>query len=198
VTDTDSPAEVTAAAVAGEYPGLRQVHPHALGVPLADVRLDPSGAARYTWSGYEVHVTVGPEAHLNADDTDSTSLQREVRAYATLLVTDVRDATTRGHVEWDMTNPRPDMLFPAAFSAAAADPADPRYASAVLATIGKALDCARIATAHAGRRAAEAAEEQRWERERPAGTTRVAWLRRKREERSRAQEAAAGHAPPPK
>lgn len=178
------PAEQTAAAVTAEFPGLRQAHPHSIGEhrPLSAVQLDGQ-TARYRWGPYDVHVTVGHEAHLDTDTPESTSLQRQIRAHATLLIHEVVDASTRGHVEWDITNPRPELIFPAAFSAAAADQGDPRFASAVLATVAKALEYARIATPHAQTRAAEAAEEAQWERERPEGTSRLRWMRAKRAER---------------
>ncbi|MFE3629517.1 hypothetical protein [Streptomyces goshikiensis] len=178
---TSDPAEQTAASVADAYPGLRQVEPFSIGgEPLAVLRLAPNLTARYRWGGYDVHVRVGPEDHLRRDDPDDASLQRQVRAHATLLVGEVVQGKVRGHVEWEVFNPRPEIIFPAAFSAAAASLDDPRLASAVLATVALALDYARIATGRAGRQAAEAAEEAQWERERPEGMRRSKWLREMR------------------
>ncbi|MEU1824204.1 hypothetical protein ABZ502_17475 [Streptomyces abikoensis] len=190
-----SPAEATAAAVAADYPGLRQAHPHSIGRPLADVRLDGL-SARYSWKKYDVHVTVGPEGHLNTGDVEDQSLQRQVRAHAALLVTEVRDApAVRGHVEWEMDDLRPEIVFPPAVCAAAADLTDPRLASAVLATVARALDYAKIATGHASERAAEAEEEAQWERERPEGVSRGRWLRQKQAERAARKETPGGGAP---
>ncbi|MBD0734118.1 hypothetical protein [Streptomyces sp. CBMA29] len=184
-------AAQAAAIVAAQYPGLRQVYPHSqtLGsTSLTEVRLDPSGVARYEWGEYTVHVLVGSEQHLDSDDPDGTALQRQVQAHVALLVTEVgTEPPPDGHVEWVMTNPRPDLLFPAVFNAAAADPEDPRFRSAVLATVGMALRCVTIATAHARQCAADAAEEVQWERERPEGTPPRAWRRRKLAERAAAR-----------
>ncbi|MGK4581764.1 hypothetical protein [Kitasatospora sp. HPMI-4] len=150
-----SVAEQTAAAVAAAYPGLRQRHPFSVGNRLADVQVEASGKARYAWKGYEVHVQVGQPSHLN-DDPEDESLQCEVRAVAVLLATEVMGLPVRGHVEWEMTNPRPEVIFPAAYVVAAADKQDPRFASAVLAGVGLALDYASAATHLAGQ-VAEAA-----------------------------------------
>ncbi|MFG2986190.1 hypothetical protein ACGFYQ_33900 [Streptomyces sp. NPDC048258] len=184
-----NPAEQTAAAVTADYPGLRQTQPFSVGSPLAAVTLGPDGTARFSWGGYEVHVAVGPSAHLNSDDVEDTVLHRQVRAHATLAVHGLHEATTRGHVEWDVASTVPEVLFPAAYAVAAADRDDPRFASAVLATAAKALDHARIATAQAGQSAAQAAEELQWERDRPEGVRRSAWLRQKRAEREAARSA---------
>ncbi|WP_332758300.1 hypothetical protein [Streptomyces sp. MT206] len=178
-----NPAEQTAATVTAAYPGLRRTSPLRPGAPLTEVELDHRLTTRYSWHGYEVDVHVGPPEHLNREDVEDTSLQRQVRAVATLVVLDVQGATAPGHVEWDLANTRPELVFPAASSAAAADTGDPRFASAVLATVARALEHARIATAEATRRAATAAEEAQWERERPDGVSRLKWLRLKREER---------------
>ncbi|MFJ1647955.1 hypothetical protein [Streptomyces sp. NPDC088258] len=192
-----SQAEQTAAAVAADYPRLRRIFPHAIGVPLADVQLDAAtSSARYSWSSYEVHVTVGHEAHLDTNDPESTALHRQVRAHATLLATDVRDApAARGHVEWEMANGRPDIVFPTAYTVATADPDDPRFPGAVLATVAKALDYARIATVTAGDRAAEAAEEVEWERQRPEGMGRLKWRRQLQDAREARTAQAEGSAP---
>ncbi|MFD7663537.1 hypothetical protein [Streptomyces sp. NPDC059788] len=179
-----APAEQTAAAVAAAYPGLRQAEPHNIGDPLSTVNLNPDLTARYTWGGYDIHVAVGHEDHLNRADVEDRSLQREVRAYATLPVPKVVDAEVRGHVEWGMRNPRPDIRFPTAYSAAAAALDDSRLASAVLATVALALDYMRIATEHAGPHAADAAEEAQWERDRPKGIPRSRWQQQKRAERA--------------
>ncbi|MEW1760399.1 hypothetical protein AB0393_28295 [Streptomyces cyaneofuscatus] len=186
-----SPLNETVAAVAAACPGLRRVHPHSIGVPgvtLADVRLDPKGTARYTWAGYEVLVTVGHEAHLDRDAPDSTALHREVRAQATLLlaqmVSQAAAMDSFGHVEWEMTDHRPELVFPAALAVATADTNDPRFASAVLATIAKALEFARIATGHAAVQAERAADEVRWESERPPGVRQAKWARDKRKEKA--------------
>ena len=73
--------------------------------------------------------------------------------------------------------------FPAAFAVAAADQHDPRFAAAVLSTVAKALAYARVATEHAGVQAGRAADEVRWESERPAGVSPRKWLRDKRAQR---------------
>ncbi|MFF2864809.1 hypothetical protein ACFVSX_33610 [Streptomyces rubiginosohelvolus] len=137
----------TVAVLAAAYPGLRQTEPSKWGAPLADVRLTPQRTARFSWAGYEIHVIVGHEDHLDREHPDSTALYREIRAHATFLV------------------PRADMAFPTAFAVAAADQADPRFAAAVLSTVAKALTYARHTTEHA----ADQAEEVRWESERPEG-----------------------------
>ncbi|MFJ9380176.1 hypothetical protein [Streptomyces sp. NPDC101455] len=82
-----------------------------------------------------------------------------------------------------MANPRPEPVFPAVYTAAAADLADPRFAGAVLAGVARALDHARIATVYAGHQAQSAADEARWENERPAEVSRRTWLRRMRQKR---------------
>lgn len=187
MSDNASPVEQTAAALGAAFPGLRQVHPYVIGRLLTDVRLDAKGAARYAWAGYEIHVAVGHEDHLD-DDPDSTALHRQVRAHATLLVPGVVNADSRGHVEWDMTNPRPEIFFPAAYSVATADRSDPRFASAVLATVARALDYARISTGCAERQGRLAAEEVRWESERPDDVSQRKWLRLKRAERDQAND----------
>ncbi|MFD3422633.1 hypothetical protein [Streptomyces decoyicus] len=183
---TDRPAQPldkTLAALARACPGLRQVAPHTIGAPLADVQLTPQLTARFTWASYEVQVTVGHEDHLDRDDLESTVLYREIRAHAALLVPQTLDVDGIGHVEWEMTNSRAEMAFPTAFAVAVADQQDPRFAAAVLATVAKALAYARLATEHAGAQAEQAADEVRWESERPAGVSQHKWLRGKRAQR---------------
>jgi hypothetical protein len=181
------PLEQTVAALAAACPGLRQTEPSKFGAPLAHVRLTPQRTARFTWAGYEVHVLVGHEDHLDRDDPDSTTLYREVRAHATLLVPQTTKVEGIGHVEWEMTNPRAEMAFPTAFAAAAADQADPRFAAAVLSTVAKALAYARLATEHAAVQAEQAADEVRWESERPEGVNPRTWLKDKRARRNTAK-----------
>ncbi|KOU43185.1 hypothetical protein [Streptomyces sp. WM6378] len=181
-----SPLDQTVAALAAAYPGLRQTEPSKFGAPLADVRLTPQRTARFAWAGYEVQVSVGHEDHLDRDDPDSTALYREVRAHATLLVPQTVQVDGIGHVEWEMTNSRSEMGFPAAFAVAAADQHDPRFAAAVLSTVAKALAYARLATKHAVVQAEKAADEVRWESERPAGVSPRKWLRDKRAQRNAA------------
>ncbi|QKZ20301.1 hypothetical protein [Streptomyces chartreusis] len=181
-----NPAEQTAAELAAAFPGLRQAHPYAVGRALVDVQLEPNGTARYAWAGYDVHVTVGHEDHADRDP-DSTALHRQIRAHATLLVQEIFHTTPRGHVEWDMTNPRPELVFPAAYTVATADRSDPRFASAVLVTVAMALDYARLATEQASRQALLAADEVRWESERPPGVSQRKWLREKRAQRDAAR-----------
>ncbi|MCZ1011885.1 hypothetical protein [Streptomyces lydicus] len=180
------PLDQTLAALATACPGLRQVDPHTIGAPLADVRLTPQRTARFAWAGYEVHVAVGHEDHLDRDDLDSTALYREVRAHATLLVPQTVAADGIGHIEWEMTNSRAEMAFPTACAVAVTDQHDPRFAAAVLATAAKALAYARLATEHAGAQAEQAADEVRWESERPAGVSQHKWLRDKRAQRDAA------------
>ncbi|MFK0142467.1 hypothetical protein [Streptomyces murinus] len=180
------PLDQTVAALTAACPGLRQTEPHTIGAQLADVRLTPQRTARFTWAGYEVHVTVGHEDHLDRDDPDSTTLYREVRAHATFLVPQTIQVDGIGHVEWEMTNPRAEIAFPTAFAAAAADQADPRFAAAVLSTVAKALAYARLATEHAAVQAERAADGVRWESERPEGVSQRAWLRDKRAQRDAA------------
>ncbi|MFH8792223.1 hypothetical protein [Streptomyces sp. NPDC017941] len=186
-----SPLDATLTALAAAYPGLRQTEPYEIGAPLADVRLTPRRTALFTWAGYEVRVSVGDEDHLDRDHPDSTTLHREVRAQAVLLVPQMISQTAAaegaGHVEWEVTNPRPEITFPAAFAVAAADRTDPRFASAVLATVAKALAHARLATEHAGTHAEQAADEVRWERERPAEISQRRWLQKKRAQRDAAR-----------
>ncbi|MFD5819371.1 hypothetical protein [Streptomyces sp. NPDC127038] len=149
---------MTAAMLAAAFPGLRWAYPSAIGQALADVQLDANGTARYAWAGYEVHVSVAHEDHLDGNP-ESNALHRQVRAHCVLLVPGVADALSRGHVEWDMANPRPEVVFPAAYAVATADSSDPRFASAVLATVGRALDHVRIASGHAQGRTETAAQE---------------------------------------
>ncbi|WP_331746149.1 hypothetical protein OG923_34665 (plasmid) [Streptomyces halstedii] len=177
------PLEQTVAAVAAAHPGLRQTEPPKWGAPLADVGLTPQGTARFSWAGYEVHVIVGHEDHLDREHPDSTALYREVRAHATFLVPRTAQVEGIGHVEWEMTNPRADMAFPTAFAVAAADQADPRFAAAVLSTVAKALTYARLATEHAAAQAEKAADEVRWESERPKGVSQRSWFKDKRAQR---------------
>ncbi|MFD7861505.1 hypothetical protein [Streptomyces sp. NPDC059783] len=174
-------AHETAAAVAEAYPGLRRTSPFGAGAALSDVRLDATRTATYSWSDYKVHVGVGLDDHLG-HDPDDASVQRRVRATATLLVTGVPEAEPRGHVEWAMPNPRPEIVFPAVTVAADDDLASPEFASAVLSAVAGALDCARTATAAAARTAETAAREAAWERERPHDVPRGRWLRQKRAE----------------
>ncbi|MFD4830104.1 hypothetical protein ACFWPV_09655 [Streptomyces uncialis] len=182
-----SPAEQTAAVLQSDFPGLRRTHPQAIGVPLHDVELDPAGhTARYTWGAYEVEVRVGPEDHLNRDDPDDAALYRQITAHAALLTTGPFPGAREG-AEWQLDDPRPQIMFPAALSVTVADPADPRFASAVLAAVGTALDRARLATAHAGQAAADADRERRWARERPAGVSLRSWLRQMREQHAASQ-----------
>ncbi|KAB7835562.1 hypothetical protein [Streptomyces mobaraensis] len=196
-----NPAEQAAAALAADFPGLRQSHPRVFGAALTDVQLEPGAAgltARYAWELYTVYVHVSQEDHLNRDDPKDQALHREIRAHATLLATSVtgtKDAKVRGHVEWPKLNQRPEMIFPTAYTVAPADCSDPRFASAVLVTVGMALDYARIATQHAVRHAAEAAEVVRWGRECPQGTRLSKWLREKKNERSAAHHGSAGGQP---
>ncbi|MFF4531676.1 hypothetical protein ACFY1P_20690 [Streptomyces sp. NPDC001407] len=185
-------AEQAAAALAADFPGLRQSHPHVIGGALADVQMEPGAnglTARYTWELYTVYVHVGREDHLNRDDPEDRALHREIRAHAALLapsVTGTEDATVRGHVEWPVLNPRPEMIFPSAYAVATADRSDPRFASAVLVTVGMALDNALLATHHATRHAAEVAEVVQWGRECPEGTRLSKWLREKKKARTAA------------
>ncbi|WP_030569790.1 hypothetical protein [Streptomyces aureocirculatus] len=187
-----SPLDATLSALAAACPGLRQTEPYAIGAPLADVRLTPRRTARYTWAGYEVRVSVGDEDHLDRDPPDSTVLYREVRAHAVLVVPQTAAVDGIGHVEWEMTNPRPEVAFPGAFTVAVADREDPRFASAVLATVAKALTHVRLATEHAGTQAAQAADEVRWESERPPEVSQRKWLRDKRAQRDAARASATG------
>ncbi|MGW3387342.1 hypothetical protein [Streptomyces cinereoruber] len=182
-TCSPSSLDQTLTALAAAYPGLRQTEPYEIGVQLADVRLTPQLTARYTWAGYEVQVAVGHEDHLDRDSPGSTALYREIRAYATLLVHKTVAVDGIGHVEWEMTNPRPEMAFPVAFAVAVADRRDPRFASAILSTVAKALGYARLATEFAGAAAERAADEIRWESERPPGVSQRKWLRDKRAQR---------------
>lgn len=177
------PLDQTLAALAAPYPGLRQTEPSKFGAPLADVRLTPQRTARFAWTGYEVRVTVGHEDHLDRDDPDSSVLYREVRARATLLVPQTVAVDGIGHVEWEMINSRAEVVFPDAFAVAVADQHDPRFAAAVLSTVAKALAYARLATEHAVVQAERAADEVRWESERPAGISPRKWLRDKRAQR---------------
>ncbi|MFF1481427.1 hypothetical protein ACFVYD_28410 [Streptomyces sp. NPDC058301] len=100
-------AEQTATAVTTAFPGLRQSAPYSVGKPLAAVTLEAASTARYTWGPYEVHVAVGQEDHLNRDDENDTSLQRQVRAHAVLAVADLTAPDVRGHVEWQMQHDAP-------------------------------------------------------------------------------------------
>lgn len=177
------PLDQTLAALAASYPGLRQTEPSKWGAPLAEVRLTPQRTACFSWAGYEVHVIVGHEDHLDRDNPDSTALYREVRAHATFLVPQTVGVDGIGHVEWDMINHRSEMVFPAAFAVAVADQADPRFSAAVLSTVAKALAYARLATERAVIQAEQAADEARWESERPAGVNPHKWLRDKRAQR---------------
>ncbi|MET9779187.1 hypothetical protein ABZ023_33915 [Streptomyces sp. NPDC006367] len=180
------PLDQTLAVLAAAYPGLRQIEPSKWGAPLAEVRLTPQRTARFSWAGYEVHVIVGHEDHLDRDNPDSTALYREIRAHATFLVSQTVDVDGIGHVEWEVINPRSEMAFPAALAVAVADQADPRFAAAVLSTVAKALAYARLATERAVIQAEQAADEVRWESERPAGVNPRKWLRDKRAQRDAA------------
>ncbi|MFJ2110060.1 hypothetical protein ACIOHH_36485 [Streptomyces microflavus] len=132
-------------------------------------------------------MAVGYEDHLDRDHPDSTALYRQVRAHATLLVPQTIAVQGTGHVEWEMANPRAEMAFPVAFAVAAADQADPRFAAAVLSTVAKALEHARLATEHAADQAERAADEVQWESERPPGVSQRRWFREKRTERDAAE-----------
>ncbi|MFJ5817402.1 hypothetical protein ACIQGT_26410 [Streptomyces sp. NPDC093108] len=180
------PLDQTLTALAAAYPGLRQTEPYKIAAELTDVRLTPQRTARFTWAGYEVHVSVGDEDHLDRDNPDSTALYREIRAYATLLIPETVAVDGMGHVEWEKTNPRPETAFPVAFAVAAADQYDQRFSSAVLSTVGKALGYARLATEHAATHAERAADEVRWESERPPGVSQRKWLRERRAQRDAA------------
>ncbi|ATM24668.1 hypothetical protein SMD44_p10169 (plasmid) [Streptomyces alboflavus] len=182
-----SVAEQTAHAVAAAYPGLHQSAPYSIGKPLSAVQLAPDLTARYSWGPYEVHVKVGPGGHRNTDDPEDTSLQRQVQAHATLLVTEIsraEEAQVRGHVEWPMYAHNPQIMFPAAHNAAAENLKDPRLASAVLATVAQALDFTQLATRLAAHKADAAAQEAQWRRECPTGMSVSQWLRRKRAEQA--------------
>ncbi|RLU82528.1 hypothetical protein CTZ27_29810 [Streptomyces griseocarneus] len=185
-------AEQAAAALAADFPGLRQSHPHVIGGALADVQMEPGVAgltAQYSWELYTVYVDVGHEVHLNRDDPEDRSLHRQVRGHAALFATSVTgtdDATVRGHVEWPMLNQRPELSFPAAYNVATADRSDPRLASAVLVTVGMALDYARIATQQAVQHAADAGEVVQWGRECPEGVRMSKWLRERKNARNAA------------
>ncbi|WP_331753815.1 hypothetical protein [Streptomyces sp. NBC_00826] len=185
-TASPSPLDQTLAAFAAAYPGLRQTDPYTIGARLGDVRLTLQHTARFAWAGYEVQVIVGDEGHLDRDDPDSTVLYREIRAHATLLVPQTVAVEGIGHIEWEMTNSRAEMAFPASFAVAVADQHDPRFAAAVLSTVGKALAYARLATEHAVAQAGQAADEARWESERPPGISQRTWLRDKRAQRDAA------------
>ncbi|MFJ4774719.1 hypothetical protein ACIP88_37435 [Streptomyces uncialis] len=181
MTTVTSPAE-QAAALQRDFPGLRRTHPHVIGVPLNEVQLDPATlTARFSWAGYEVRVSAGHEDHLNREDPDDASLHRQISAHATLLVSGPAPEAREG-AEWQLTNLRPEIHFPAVLSVAVADLADARFASAVLAAVGTALDHVRLATAHARQAAADAAREVQWERERPDGVSRTRWMLQKRAE----------------
>ncbi|MDT9681051.1 hypothetical protein RND61_03005 [Streptomyces sp. TRM76323] len=181
-----SPLDQTLAALAAAHPGLRQTDPSKFGAALADVRLTPQRTARFLWAGYEVQVSVGHEDHLDRDDPDSPVLYREVRAHATLLVPQTVAVDGIGHVEWEMTNSRAETVFPDTFTVAVADQHDPRFAATVLSTVAKALAYVRLATEHAGAHAERAADEVRWESERPAGISPRKWLRDERAQRDAA------------
>ncbi|MFD3908980.1 hypothetical protein ACFXOL_29460 [Streptomyces californicus] len=168
------------------YPGLRQADPYTIGAQLGDVRLTPQRTARYSWADYEVQVSVSHEDHLDRDDPDNTALYRQVRAHATLLVPQAIGVDGIGHVEWEVINHQAEMAFPAAFAVAVADQHDPRFAAAVLSTVAKALAYARLATDHAVVQAEQAADEVRWESERPAGVSRRKWSRNMRAQRNAA------------
>ncbi|MFJ5954294.1 hypothetical protein [Streptomyces noursei] len=175
--NSPGPLEQTLAALAAAYPGLQQADPYTIGARLGDVRLTPQRTARYAWAGYQVQVSVGHEDHLDRDNPDSPVLYREVRADATLLVPQAVGVDGIGHVEWERTNSQAAMVFPAAVAVAVADQHDPRFAAAVLSTVAKSLAYARLATAHAVVQAEQAADEVRWESERPAGVSPRKWLR---------------------
>lgn len=191
-----NPAEQTADAVTADYPGLRQSSPPNPGAPLTTVTLGNDSMAYYSWCGYEVQVHVGPADHLNRDDVEDQVLHRAIHAFATLTITaGLHEAPTRGHVEWDVPPTIPKAVFPSAHCVATADQSDPRFASAILATVAKALDYARITTAQAAAQAADAAEEVQWSREVPDGERPTKWLRAKRAERATLRAAAADSRP---
>lgn len=183
-------AQQTAEAVAAAYPQLQRHQPVAIGAPLAAVELAADGTARYGWCGYEVHVTVGTADHLNREESEDQSLQRVVRAHASLPTTAVVLPEARGHIEWQMDNPRPEVAFPAAYVAAAADQSDPRFASAVLVAVAQALDYAAAAAAVVAQRAADAADEIKWARSCPPGTPLNKHLQERRSERDADRRAA--------
>ncbi|MFI1204803.1 hypothetical protein ACH4VR_36145 [Streptomyces sp. NPDC020883] len=185
-----SPLAETLAALTAAYPGLRQSDPYKIGASLAEVRLTPQRTARYAWAGYEVQVSVGHEDHLDRENSDSTALYREVRAQAVLLLPEMVSQAAWGdgigHVEWEVSNSLPEIEFPPAHAVAAADQQDPRFASAVLATVAKALVFARMATERAGVHAGLAAEEIQWAAECPPDMSLRRWLQQKRRERDTA------------
>ncbi|MFJ5819362.1 hypothetical protein ACIQGT_36545 [Streptomyces sp. NPDC093108] len=181
------PAEQAAAVIGAEYPALYQAEPSSIGTShsLANVELTPQQTARYSCGDYDVHVAVGPEDYLNADDPEDTALHRLVRATA-VLVAPALYVDPRAHVEWVKHNPKPVISFPTVHVVATADRHDPRFASAVLAAIGMALDYARATVPGVAEAAEKAAAEAEWERERPADVPRRRWLRQKDQERSQA------------
>jgi hypothetical protein len=180
-------AEQTAAALARDFPGLRQTEPTATGRPLHDVAIGPATRLlRYSWEDYAVVIEIGEPASLDADADTAGGFHRQLTAYATLLVTEVIDHQARGRVEWQRTNPRPQMLFPAAYVAAPEERDDPLFTSAVLAACGLALDYALTATARATRQGAQAQRVRAWERDRPADVSWRSWKRRKTAEAAEA------------
>ncbi|MEE1821640.1 hypothetical protein PUR61_05430 [Streptomyces sp. BE20] len=94
-----------------------------------------------------------------------------------LLHTDYFEEAQRGHLEWSIPNPRPEIVFPAVRGAVAADRSDLRFASGILVLVAAALDRAVFAAPRVADGAAVVAREAQWERERPEGTGRRDWMR---------------------
>jgi hypothetical protein len=88
---------------------------------------------------------------------------------------DVAQAVQRVGGEWAMCNPRPEIIFPAAYGVAVGDRDDPRFAAAVLATVAQSLNYARVASGQAERHAGEVAEKARWRAQCLPGTSRPAF-----------------------
>jgi hypothetical protein len=101
---------------------------------------------------------------------------------------DVAQAVQRVGGEWAVCNPRPEIIFPAAYGVAVGDRDDPRFAAAVLATVAQSLNYARVASGQAERHAGEVAEKARWRAQCLPGTSRPAFRRQKRAERDAAAE----------
>lgn len=170
------------ASVTRDYPGLRQVHPLSPGQPLTSVQLDSHWSARFMCDPYRIVVTVGGEDYLNRESPADHTLYRSIRAYAVLLADRLEDAPNRGGYEWERASDGPEIYFPTAVGVGVEDTDDPRFAAAVVATVARALDYAQSATRRVNESAARLQQDAQWERERPPGKSRAAWLQQKRRE----------------
>ncbi|WP_335983072.1 hypothetical protein [Streptomyces sp. CA2R106] len=196
-----TPAEAAAQLLDARYPGIRQTQPGRITErpPLSDVQVSPEhghGYAEFMWAGspagaahYKVHVNVGEPEPL---DPESDALYCRVRSWATVHSPDNLSFGDSGHVAWFRTNIQSQLAFPWVEVVAVEDSTDPRYASAILTAVGRALEAAGLATvaAVATKASGDAAVASEEERVR-AGLTRLEWRKELRRRQREAREGGA-------